>query len=79
MKDWTDEDKQAAAKQGWALDTLWDLTKQRVEAEVAKCRDRSAFPTDKDARQFVARAAAAGDALAAKALRIEFHSRVGVK
>lgn len=73
---WAADDTTAAAGQGWALDTIWDATKRRVELHVFKDRGSNIFPDDNAARMFVANQAMRQDKLAVKASKLAFQSRL---
>jgi hypothetical protein len=63
---WTNEDSRRAVKQGWDLFVIhgkyWDIEKDD---------DEDIFPDDLAALEFLKKAAGGGDALAAKALRLD--------
>lgn len=76
MNEWTKEDIELAAAQGWELRPFWCLTKKRIEQQIFKDDRSKIFLTDEVARQFVAQRVAA-DKVAHKACRIVFNSKLG--
>lgn len=70
---WTDADATAAAAQGWNLYEVWE---GKIEWVVQKVDSSSLLSTDEAARIYVAHRAKNNDALAAKAIRIAFNSRM---
>ncbi len=74
---WDSYDITEAAKQGWILTTIWDLQKARLEAQVFRHEHSNIFTTDEAARAFVALRTKHTDALAIKASKLVFLSRLG--
>ena len=75
---WTKEDVELARPQGWELREFWCTDKRRLEFQIFKDDKSKIFITDEAARLYVAGRASA-DALAQKALRLMFNSKLGKK
>lgn len=75
--EWSARDQEDAAAQGWGVFDCIDMDTRKVFLEMEAVGKR--FTNDNKAREFVAVQASAGDALALRAVRAVFRSKVGVK
>jgi len=75
--DWLEDDQAAALSQGWGVFEVIDGSTHKLFFEIMLHGPR--FDNDDCARLFVAERGNKGDALATKAFRIVFRSKVGGK
>lgn len=74
---WTAEDIKNSALQGWELGRVWDTRRGRTEVQIFRYIASNIFRTDEAARVYVGHQVQRGEPLATKAMRMEFHSKVG--